>query len=400
MNARELSARLSELLRREHDSMADFLVALADFDRRRLWVELGYSSLFWFLHRELGLSKGASFYRKTAAELVQRFPEVIEPLRDGRICISSVAELAKVISPENRAEVLPRFFHCSKREAMEVAAEIKPVEGAPRREVVTALRVAATVGAGREVAGPVAPGVRTGEVAALLVAAPMLDTAEPSATTEARGFPENLLDANSPRAAAHAPSSREARGDCVEPLSADLRRLHFTVSRRFLEKIDAARDALSHSHPGASTEELLEVGLDLILARHAKRKGLVEKPRKERRPAEPDYLPAEVKRAVWLRDGGCCQWKLHSGGICGSRRRIEFDHRRAKALGGPPTVENVRLLCRFHNLLAARQVFGDDWMDQFTGTWPKAEPLGSAAARTRSLPRTQPPQAAEPKRSG
>jgi hypothetical protein len=54
--------------------MADFLVALADFDRRRLWVELGYSSLFSFLHRELGLSKGAAFYRKTAAELVQRFP--------------------------------------------------------------------------------------------------------------------------------------------------------------------------------------------------------------------------------------------------------------------------------------------------------------------------------------
>ncbi len=44
--------------------MADFLVALADFDRRRLWVDLGYSGLFMFLHRELGLSKGASHYRK------------------------------------------------------------------------------------------------------------------------------------------------------------------------------------------------------------------------------------------------------------------------------------------------------------------------------------------------
>jgi hypothetical protein len=41
----------------------EFLVALADFDRRRLWLELGHSSLFYFLHRELGLSKGAAFYR-------------------------------------------------------------------------------------------------------------------------------------------------------------------------------------------------------------------------------------------------------------------------------------------------------------------------------------------------
>jgi hypothetical protein len=64
--------------------MADFLVALADFDRRRLWLELGHTSLFAFLHRELGLSAGAAYYRKTAAELIQRLPEVIEPLRDGR----------------------------------------------------------------------------------------------------------------------------------------------------------------------------------------------------------------------------------------------------------------------------------------------------------------------------
>ena len=74
-NARILADRLAELLRREQASMADFLVALADFDRRRAWLELGHSSLFYFLHRELGLSKGSAHYRKTAAELVQRFPE-------------------------------------------------------------------------------------------------------------------------------------------------------------------------------------------------------------------------------------------------------------------------------------------------------------------------------------
>jgi hypothetical protein len=353
MDARDLSARLSELLRREHDCMADFLVALADFDRRRLWVELGYSSLFWFLHRELGLSKGAAFYRKTAAELVQRFPEVIEPLRDGRLCISSIAELAKVISPENRVEVLPRFFHRSKHEAAEVAAEIKPVEKPPRREVVTAVRVPATEEAvpRLEVVAAASPG-----------AAPKVIIEE---LFEARGSPENPVDANSPRAAAHAPSSREPRAESVEPLSADLRRLHFNVSRRFLEKLAAARDALSHSHFGATTEEILEVGLDLLLARSAKRKGLVQKPLAERRPSKPEHLSAEVKRLVWLRDGGRCQYPLDSGGICGSTYLLEFDHREAEALGGPPTVENIHLLCFFHNQLAARKVFGNALMDRF-----------------------------------
>jgi hypothetical protein len=35
-----------------------------------------------------------------------------------------------------------------------------------------------------------------------------------------------------------------------------------TVSRRFLEKLEAARDALSHSHPGADVEAILEAGLE------------------------------------------------------------------------------------------------------------------------------------------
>src|SRR6266542_1386748 len=124
--ARALTARLADLLAREHGALADFLLALADFDRRRLWVELGHASLFSFLHRELGLSKGAAHYRKVAAGLVERFPQVVEPLREGRLCITSIVELAKVLTAENAGEVLPRFFHCSKAEAMAVAAELRP----------------------------------------------------------------------------------------------------------------------------------------------------------------------------------------------------------------------------------------------------------------------------------
>ncbi len=136
---RDLVARLVDLLRREHGAVADFLVTLAELDRARGWRDMGYASLFDFLHRELGLSKGTAFYRKTAAKLVQQFPEVIEPLRDGRLCITSVVELARVITPENRREVLPRFFHCSKQEAKAVSVEIAPAQVAPHRDVVTAL---------------------------------------------------------------------------------------------------------------------------------------------------------------------------------------------------------------------------------------------------------------------
>ncbi len=139
-SAREYASRLQDLLSRERSAMAELLLALADFDRRKLWEQLGHTGLFPFLHRELGLSKAAAFYRKTASDLIQRFPEIVEPLRDGRLCLTAIAEVARVITPENRAQVLPRFFHCSSREAKQIAAEIAPVEAPPTREVVTAIR--------------------------------------------------------------------------------------------------------------------------------------------------------------------------------------------------------------------------------------------------------------------
>ena len=134
---RESSLRLAELLRCERTAAAEFLVALADFDRDLVWVRLGHPSLYSYLNRALGLSNAAAYYRKVAAELIQRFPEVVEPLRDGRLCITNAIELARVMNEANRAEVLPRFFHLSKREARAVAVEILPAAVIPRREVVT-----------------------------------------------------------------------------------------------------------------------------------------------------------------------------------------------------------------------------------------------------------------------
>ena len=139
--AREDSSRLADLLRCEHRALAEFLVALAAFDRERRWVELGYPSLFEFLRRELKLSAGAAQYRKTAAQLIQEHPAVEAGLRDRDLCLSSVVELAKVITPENAPEVLPRFFGKSARDAAFGAASIRPVQDPPRREfLVTPVR--------------------------------------------------------------------------------------------------------------------------------------------------------------------------------------------------------------------------------------------------------------------
>src|SRR5512135_3350755 len=127
----------ADLLRTERTCLADLLVSVADFEQRGLHRALGYTSIFQYLHRALSMSKGMAHYRMVGARLVRRFPEVEPPVRDGRLCLTTVIEVARVLTEENRAEVLPRFFGLSRQEAREVAAEIDPARVVPRRTVVS-----------------------------------------------------------------------------------------------------------------------------------------------------------------------------------------------------------------------------------------------------------------------
>ncbi len=136
----ERVSRLAGLLAREREALALFISELADFDARRCWESMGYPSLFEFLTRELRLSRGNAFYRAKAVGLVQRFPEVLDALREGKLCLSCVPEVARVVTEANRAEVLPRFFHLSREDAKLLSVELVPREVVPVREVVIAVR--------------------------------------------------------------------------------------------------------------------------------------------------------------------------------------------------------------------------------------------------------------------
>ena len=319
-NARELTARLADLLAREHAVLADFLVALADFDARRLWTELGYSSLFWFLHRELRLSKAAAQYRKTAAELVQRIPEIVAPIREGRLCLTTLVEVARVVTKENREEVLPRFFGLSRQEAMEVAAELRPDPAPPRRDVTTAVRSSP-----RDMFATLAQPTRTEAPACAVSPVPGLDPLPHSS-----GFLGDLAHANTRAESRGLMPQPQGKRVEVKPLDAELRRVHFTASRRFMKKLEAARSALSHSKPGASDEEILEAGLDLLLAHRTRERGSSRSRARSRRPRG-----ATTSRRTSGGRSGCGT----KGSASGRSMAAESAARRVvpRARGGPST---------------------------------------------------------------
>jgi hypothetical protein len=151
----------------------------------------------------------------------------------------------------------------------------------------------------------------------------------------------------------------------VVPLTATESRIHITVSREFLALLKKAKAGESHRNPGATDDEVLTLALEALVEKQSKRKASV---------------PSKVKREVVKRDGGKCQWKLADGGVCGSTVRLQIDHVVPRGKGGPDTIDNCRILCRRHNLEAARKAYGDEVMDLFTRGGAKGS--GSAAGET------------------
>ena len=76
------------------------------------------------------------------------------------------------------------------------------------------------------------------------------------------------------------------------------------------------------------------------------------------------HISADVRAAVYQRDGGVCTFIREDGQRCGCRHALQYDHIVAIADGGASTVENLRLLCPAHNQLEAERRFGRGFMEQ------------------------------------
>src|SRR5262249_46376451 len=146
---------------------------------------------------------------------LQKNPQLADQIRDGRLCITTLATLSKVTTEENSQALVAQAAGKSKREVEQIVARIdpKPVPADGVRPVTT----------------PIAPGqVKT------------------------------------------------------EVLTDTLFRKYMTVDQQYEDLLKAARDALSHAKPGASELDILKEGLHRIVRDAEKRKGIVDRPRKDR----------------------------------------------------------------------------------------------------------------------
>jgi hypothetical protein len=387
--AHDLDRRLADLVRSERHLAVQFVVELAGFARRELYRELGYTSLFYYCVRQLGLSKSSAFRRSEAARLIARFPVIADRLAEGRLSIRALVELREVLTEENHAGVLTRAEGKSQEEAQLLAVEYRP-KPVPR-DVVRALPMQlAPSGSSAPSDSPGLSGsLRTPGTPAPIAAA------APSGPPAQSVLPAPLDWGDSVPAGT---KTHPLPPEVVKPLTPELRRLNVTVTADFIDELEQVRVALSHQCPDGNFEQVVREAFKLVLERDRKRKGLTDRPRaltdrpcastdracastdRTCAPTDPPrlqseapvenarYVPSAVKRAVWARDKGRCTWPMGDGKLCGSRHQLEFDHDREVALGGKPTISNIRLLCKGHNLMKAEQRFGRTLMAQFRRT--------------------------------
>jgi hypothetical protein len=331
----ELLRRIEVLAGRERQATVELIAHLAELARRKLYRGEGYASLFSYCTRALRLAEQAAYKRIVAKRASRRFPVLLDKLASGSLNLSTLCLLAPLLTDANYRALLAEAAERSKREVEELVARISPKADVPASvrklpAIATASEPPGAAGRARE---PLAP-------------FPAIAASQ-----------EPLGDPRSP--ASSLMFERAADRPVIAPLAPERYRFQFTVGHETQEKFRRVQDLLRREIPSGDPAAIFERALTLLLEDVARKKLALTTNTRPPRGCDlrSRHVPAEVKRRVWLRDGGRCAFVARSGRRCGERSFLEFHHKDAYALGGETTMDNLSLRCRSHNLHEAELVF-------------------------------------------
>ncbi len=390
----QILGRLTRLSRCERRVTARIIAHLAEFDRRSLHLGAGFPSLYLYCTEVLRLSEHESYNRIEAARAVQRFPVILERLAAGCLNLTAVRLLAPHLTDANFAVLIAEAEGRGKRGVEEILARHFPKPDVPDSIRKVAARSAGSTPEHAPPAhrdgGPVGEAAPAdGEGCPVVEAAASVSVSPEPGSAPIEGSSGNRNPANVPDLCA--PPSRP---EVVRPLAEDRYEVRFTATRETCEKLKLAKDLLRHRLPNGETAEVIDRALTLLLEDLARKKFATTS--RGRLNTEHDtgsesadatlsksehaigpkgghatrllpgaipapasrHIPAQVKRTVWIRDGGRCAFVSHGGRRCTQQGFLEFHHVRPYAVGGQATAGNIALRCRAHNAYEAELYYG------------------------------------------
>lgn len=132
-----------------------------------------------------------------------------------------------------------------------------------------------------------------------------------------------------------------------------------------LGMLEQFKNLTAHSNPSPTYLELFKHLAQISLKK-------LSPDKKKTRTSAPNLgthsrtIPAKIRREVWIRDQGSCQYQdPQTGRKCGSKFGVELEHRTPFSQGGQHSAQNLVCYCRHHNLWAAEKIFGSEVMGRY-----------------------------------
>jgi hypothetical protein len=406
-NNHALLEALMYLLSKERYLTVGVLKYLAEVDKRKLYRDQGCSSMFTFCLQRLGFSEAQTHVRLSAARAGRRYPVVFDYIQAGKLHLTGVAMLAKHLTAQNHNELLAKAIGKSKRQLEKLIATWFPQPDAAEKireipkKAKTQQILLSQPAKSQEPKCPSRP-----TEAEPSITNDKQKTQRPSQSTLAPPPPQSTV----PIAAA---------SFSIKPTSEKSYQIQFKGSENLVKNINRAKNLLGFKRKGndlgAIFEKALEQYVDNLekqrLGKKRSSAGKKAQPKKDaiKTPsqqnqaranqgsapkaqpdfeqleagavisspapkAEPDsakarsqksksrYIPKAVRRLVFERDQGQCQFVDAQGRRCTEKFSIEFHHVIPFAKGGPASAQNIQLRCSAHNALEAERDFGPQFM--------------------------------------
>ena len=150
--------------------------------------------------------------------------------------------------------------------------------------------------------------------------------------------------------------------------------LQITVDQETIVALQEVKELLSHTIPDGNLVDVLKYMISLTSQTLKKRKGRTEPQRSDaesttnsviqggtdekKNSVQSRSIPIEIKRKVFARAGGYCEYESADGKRCQSRHQLEFDHVVPLSQGGHHHEDSLRIFCRMHNQYRTKETHG------------------------------------------
>ena len=126
LNNSEFHVEFEKAARANQSSAIVVLHFINDCERRKSYLDLGYSSVFSYCVRRLKYSSSTAGRYIQAARCILEHPEMLAMLEAREISISTICQIASILTEDNKQSILERVRGRSRREVERIACDYRP----------------------------------------------------------------------------------------------------------------------------------------------------------------------------------------------------------------------------------------------------------------------------------